>query len=89
MQDRLNNLRTTFTYIASFVVLSFGVIMFEFMDNPKIQFLLVALIAQVIGTLTSIFFMWFIREKKLAVDNPRALPYVPFKEQKNEQKQES
>lgn len=67
-------------------MLGFGVVMFEVMDNPKVQFLLVALIAQIIGTVSSIFFLWFIREKKLAVDNPRALPYIPFKEQKTEKK---
>ena len=54
-----------FTYAANFVVLGFGVILFELMDMPTIQFLVVAFIAQVIGTCSSLFFMCTIKEKKL------------------------
>jgi Na+/melibiose symporter-like transporter len=58
------------------VVLGFGVMLFEFLDNPSVQFLLVALIAQAIGTATSVFFICVIREKELCKELPPSTPLL-------------
>ena len=40
------------------------------MEEPDIEFLIVAILAQLIGTVASFFFMCLIRERKLDVSLP-------------------
>ena len=53
--------------MSNLVVLGTGVIIFEFMDDPDIEFLLVAIIAQVVGMASSFFFLCVIKERKLSI----------------------
>ena len=61
IQDRLNSLRASFIYTGNFSAMAIACLLFEFMDNPPLQFLLIAIITQVLGTILSIIFVWIIR----------------------------
>ena len=63
MQDRLNNIRNAFTYVANLIVLVLGLVLFEVLSDPVLQFLIIALVAHILGILSSIFFLIFIKEK--------------------------
>lgn len=56
IQDRLNNIRNAFTYLANLIVLVLGLVLFEVLSDPVIQFLIIALVAHILGILSSIFF---------------------------------
>ena len=68
IQDKLNNLRTSFIYLANFTALCIGVVIFQVMDDPPLQFLLIVLISQIIGTVMSLIFLCTIRQRRLSMD---------------------
>ena len=61
----MNNLRNSFTFIANLTVLSLGLIIFSIMNNSTLEINLISYIVIILGTLTSIFFIWKINEVKL------------------------
>ena len=61
IKDKLNNLRTSFIYLANSTALCIGVVIFQIMDDPPLQFFLIVLISQIIGTVMSLIFLCTVR----------------------------
>ena len=64
-RDILNNLRNTFTFVANLWVLLFAFFLFAIVDDKHLKFQILAQGTLALGILTSLFFMWTIREKEL------------------------
>lgn len=65
IQDKLNNLRNTFTFISNFLVLGMGLIIFSSMHNPELEYSIISYIVVTIGLSASLFFLYQIREVPL------------------------
>ena len=65
MRDKLVNNRNGFTYAANIVVLTLALIMFLYVSNKVKQFRMMCFISLGLGILTSLFYMFVIREVKL------------------------
>ena len=64
-RDRLSNNRNGFTYAANITVLSFALLLFNVVSDPKKQFRYLCLIAMSIGAFSSIFYVLNINEVRL------------------------
>ena len=65
MQDKLNNLRNTFTFVSNFAVLGMGLLIFSLMSDPALEYAIISYIVVTIGIFASLFFMYQIREVPL------------------------
>ena len=57
IQDKLNNYRNTFTFLANLVVLTFGLFVFFFMTDREKEYKIIALLVLGIGFISSLFFL--------------------------------
>lgn len=64
-QDRLNNLRNTFTFVSNFTVLAMALVIFTVMSDPTLEINLISYVVVAIGSATSLFFIWKIDEVRL------------------------
>lgn len=64
-RDILNNLRTTFTFVANLWVLLFAFFLFAVVKSPTLKFQILAQGTLLLGAASSIFFMCVIHEKQL------------------------
>lgn len=65
-KDKLNNYRNSFSFLANFVVLTLGLAVFFFMKNKEEEYKIIAELVLVIGAMTSLFFIWQVREPQLS-----------------------
>lgn len=65
-KDKLNNYRNSFSFLANFVVLTLGLAVFFFMKNKEEEYKIIAELVLVIGAVTSLFFVWQVREPQLS-----------------------
>jgi hypothetical protein len=61
IQDKLNNLRNSFTFIANFAVLGMGLIIFKIMNSPFWEYRIISYVVAGLGLSTSLFFLWKIK----------------------------
>lgn len=60
------NGRNGFTYAANIVVLSMALVLFLVVKSSMIQFRVMAIISAILGSCTTAFYIWYIRENKLS-----------------------
>lgn len=65
-QDKLNNLRNSFTFISNFLVLGMGLIIFKFMSDPPLEYRIISYIVVTLGISASLFFLFTVREVPLS-----------------------
>ena len=65
-KDKLNNYRNSFSFLANFVVLTLGLAVFFFMKNKEEEYKIIAELVLIIGAMTSLFFIWQVREPQLS-----------------------
>ena len=65
MQDRLNNLRNSFTFVANLLVLALGLTAFTLMNNQLQEYRFISCTIVGIGLLASLFFLLALKEKPL------------------------
>jgi hypothetical protein len=65
-QDKLNNLRNTFTFISNFLVLGMGVLIFKFMSDRIWEYRIISYVVAGIGLTASIFFITNVKEIPLS-----------------------
>lgn len=64
-RDRLISLRNGFTYVANLTVLSIALALFALMKNPITQFRLLGILIVCGGTVSSLFYIFTLKEPKL------------------------
>jgi len=65
MRDRLTNNRNAFTYGANITVLTLALVIFTFVSDGRDQFRYLCLASIVLGTLSSLFYIFSINERQL------------------------
>lgn len=86
-RDKLVNNRNGFTYAANILILVSALVLFEVLDSPVTQFRVLCLISVVVGSCTSLFYIFSTKENKLvqeAKDYDRAYKIALFGEVKEE-----
>ena len=66
IQDKLNNLRNTFTFISNFFVLGMGVIIFKLMSDRIWEYRIISYVVAATGLAASIFFITNVKEIPLS-----------------------
>ena len=64
-RDKLNGIRNTFTFLANFIVLLSGLILFKTIDDNILQFKILSYIILGTGIVSSLFFIICIDENYL------------------------
>jgi Na+/melibiose symporter-like transporter len=70
-RDRLISLRNGFTFVANFVVLTMALVIFALITDQVLQFRILAILILAIGGVSSLFYIFVIREVRLTNEATR------------------